>query len=177
LRQKLLRTSTVLESCLDVSRGCGNYFRRLEKLKVIASSQAGIAEIEVYISQLKGHCRTIKSIIQQSTGTWHLVRLSFLKLLILHTETNDSRALQLLKIQEFRSEQALRENNDAIRNSLGYLQSTSSDSRTENMLLVRLAAQSQRDSQTLKAFTLVATMYLPATLIAVSSSFLFQSTL
>lgn len=63
----------------------------------------------------------------------------------------------------------MQDTNRAMQASLMMLQHISTESRAENNLLYRLAEQSQTDSRILKAFTTVATMYLPASLIAVSS--------
>jgi hypothetical protein len=52
--------------------------------------------------------------------------------------------------------------------NLNIMRHIASDSEQRNETLATLALQSQRDSKHLKALTQVATMYLPATLIAVS---------
>jgi hypothetical protein len=75
---------------------------------------------------------------------------------------------QLSKILEFRNDKTLRESNQVMQTTLSVLQHLFSESRDENKLLLELAQQGQRDSRTLKAFGSVATMYLPASLIAVS---------
>lgn len=54
-----------------------------------------------------------------------------------------------------------------MQTTLIVLQQLFSESREENKLLLELARQGQRDSRTMKAFGSVATMYLPASLIAV----------
>ena len=43
------------------------------------------------------------------------------------------------------------------------------ETKKENETLTRLAAQTANDSKTLKALTLIATIYLPATFLAVRS--------
>lgn len=53
--------------------------------------------------------------------------------------------------------------------NLGMLQGISSETSRNNALLVQLARQGQKETQMIRTFTLVATMYLPASLIAVSN--------
>ena len=86
LRQKLLRTSSVLDSSLDVAKGCANHCLDLVGLKIVASSTQAVAEIENHIEQLKRYRQMIDRIIQQSAGTNHLVRHSYLFPLIRKTQ-------------------------------------------------------------------------------------------
>lgn len=73
LHQKLLRTSVILDSCLDTMRACENHFAHLTSLKREPVFEEGIAEVKAYASQIE-HCRrTISRILQQSLGTNHLV--------------------------------------------------------------------------------------------------------
>lgn len=78
--------------------------------------------------------------------------------------------VQLLKILEFRDGRQLQVNSQAMNASLGMLQGISSETSRNNALLVQLSRQGQKDSQMIRTFTLVATMYLPASLIAVRNS-------
>lgn len=52
------------------------------------------------------------------------------------------------------------------------LKGISYENKTANEMIARLAEQSSKDSRTLKALTVIATMYLPASLLAVSSSWI-----
>lgn len=74
---------------------------------------------------------------------------------------------QLSKILEFRNDKAVQQSYKASQSSLRVLERISVEGREENTLLLRLAQQSQKDSRTLTALTVVATFYLPASLIAV----------
>jgi hypothetical protein len=67
---------------------------------------------------------------------------------------------QLEKILQFRNDE-LRE-----RNSLA-LRQIATETRNENEIMTKHAENSVRDSKLLKALTMLATMYLPATLFAV----------
>ena len=76
--------------------------------------------------------------------------------------------LQLSKIVEFRNDQVLRDTNRAMQATLDVLQNIAFQNQRENETLAKLALNGQSDSKTLKALTLIATMYLPASLIAVN---------
>lgn len=73
LRQKLLRTSSVLDACLDVISGCADHYIRLTNMKLVDSSGRGLSEIEYYKRQLLQHRHTIGRITQQSAETGRLV--------------------------------------------------------------------------------------------------------
>jgi Mg2+ and Co2+ transporter CorA len=55
-----------------------------------------------------------------------------------------------------------------MRNNLDILQRTASQIHGDNATLTQLARQGHKDSRTLKILSIVATLYLPASLIAVS---------
>lgn len=73
LRQKLLRTASVLDACLDVTSGCADHCIRLTNMKLVDSSGRGLSEIEYYKRQLLQHRRTIGRITQQAAGAGRLV--------------------------------------------------------------------------------------------------------
>lgn len=56
-----------------------------------------------------------------------------------------------------------------MRTSLVALQSIAAQNHQENMILSTVAQQGHDDSRTLKVLTTIATMYLPASLVAVSN--------
>ena len=51
------------------------------------------------------------------------------------------------------------------------MRSIAATAKDENDRLIRITEQTRRDSKSLKALTIVATMYLPASLVAVSTLF------
>jgi hypothetical protein len=71
-----------------------------------------------------------------------------------------------------RNDNILLKTSTAMQENLDILKRISFENVEENRNLAQIAAQSQKDSQTLKALTIIATMYLPASLIAVSGSIL-----
>ena len=74
-RQKLLRTSTVLDSCLDVIKGCEAHCRRLINVKSTDIGEHCLTEITIYTRQINHQSRELHRIIQYSSGTSKLVRL------------------------------------------------------------------------------------------------------
>jgi hypothetical protein len=76
--------------------------------------------------------------------------------------------LQLSDIVEFRNGEILWKTSHAIHENLAIVRQIAFQSDQRSETLATLAVQCQRDSKRLKALTQVATMYLPATLIAVS---------
>ena len=72
-RQKLLRTSTVLDSCLDVIKGCEAHCRRLISANRTDIGEHCLTEITIYSRQLPYHRRDLHRIIQYSSGTSKLV--------------------------------------------------------------------------------------------------------
>jgi hypothetical protein len=61
------------------------------------------------------------------------------------------------------------ETSRAIRENIVSLEAISLESHEESRVLRRIAQQTEKDSITLKTLTFIATVYLPASLIAVSS--------
>jgi len=83
--------------------------------------------------------------------------------------------VQLSKILESRTSTSLRLINQTMQTNLSLIQHTATDTLHENSTMATIAKQSTKDSKRLQALTLIATLYLPATLVAtVFSSNLIQ---
>jgi hypothetical protein len=67
----------------------------------------------------------------------------------------------------FRSIEAVENTNRAMQGNLEVLQNIAFQNQKENETLATLAFQGQKDSKRLKTLTLIATMYLPVSLVAV----------
>jgi cell division protein FtsW (lipid II flippase) len=77
--------------------------------------------------------------------------------------------MQLLKIVEFRNGEILYSTNGAMHHSLTLL-------TRQNVTLTEVSQQGERDSKALRALSIVATLYMPASLVAtVFSSSLVES--
>jgi len=79
-RQKLLRTSTVLDSCLNVVQDCEAHCRKLIASKVTDIGEHCLTEITIYTRQIHYHRRELRRIIQYSSGTSKLVRFHLWRL-------------------------------------------------------------------------------------------------
>ena len=66
---------------------------------------------------------------------------------------------------EFRNDESMQEHNVSLRQ-------LSADQKAESEHMARLTSQTVRDSKLLKSLTALATLYLPASLLAVSQSIL-----
>ena len=73
LRQKLLRTSSTLDACLDTAQGCAEHCRSLVGLDLTTLGEQAIAEIAAHTRQIEGYQRSVRQIIEQSLGTSKLV--------------------------------------------------------------------------------------------------------
>jgi hypothetical protein len=82
---------------------------------------------------------------------------------------------QLSKILESRTSTSLRLINQTMQTNLSLIQHTTTDTLHENTTVATIAKQSTKDSKKLHALSFIATLYLPATLVAtVFSSNLIQ---
>ncbi|KAI9785127.1 MAG: hypothetical protein M1839_000765 [Geoglossum umbratile] len=138
LRQKLLRTLSVLGSCLAIAKGCESHCHKLGAPDTAGNDQV-LLGLEIYTSRIKLHQSNVTAILQYSTGTTSL----------------------LSKIMEYRNNEVTTKTNEAMQDSLDVLSRIAVQS-------TRVTEQSQKDSRTLKALSLIATIYLPATFIAVT---------
>ena len=75
--------------------------------------------------------------------------------------------IKLFKILEYRNDENLTRNGIALHKDIETLRDIAYHSKRENETLVRLAEQSRRDGRALKALSVLGTLYLPATLVAV----------
>ena len=75
--------------------------------------------------------------------------------------------MKLFKILEYRNHEILNRNGAALQKEIETLRDIAYHSRRDNDALVRLAEQSRRDGRAVKALSVLGTLYLPATFIAV----------
>ena len=75
--------------------------------------------------------------------------------------------MQLSKIFFARQDETLLRTNTAMQGNLDMMERISLENQEHNRNLSQIAEQSQNDSRSLKALTMIATTYLPASLVAV----------
>lgn len=77
-RQRLLKASAILDSCIDIAQGCEHFCQGL--VQAIDSEPRVPAyfftEIELYVRKVQAHKRTVDLLLKQSSGTLKLVRTS-----------------------------------------------------------------------------------------------------
>ena len=78
--------------------------------------------------------------------------------------------MQLSQILNYRNEDMLVKGNEALRRSSDAMREIALAAKAENELISALIGKSQQDSHAVKILTYIALVYLPASLVAVSSS-------
>jgi Mg2+ and Co2+ transporter CorA len=160
-----MKALTVVQSSIEVGLGCTLRYRSFSQLNSSLNSDSVISDLENYMQQMKTHEAKVESILQSAEWTSSLVSLKTPKsktLKTMITQTN-----QLSKILEYRNDEAIRLSEEAIRSNGEALKQITSAIRTENEKFNQLTTQTAQDSKMMKALTFLATLYLPASLIAV----------
>jgi hypothetical protein len=75
LRQKLLRASSILDSCLGIIKGCENHSLQLRALRLISGENKAVSEFRAFTAKFNSHQRRVAILLQKSTGTASLVCL------------------------------------------------------------------------------------------------------
>lgn len=76
LRNKVLETSAVLESCLNVAMGLKTHFSALNNSGLCASTNHLTLTIETYASDIIFYQQRVATIMKSLQGTFDLVRTS-----------------------------------------------------------------------------------------------------
>jgi len=125
---------------------------RLELLECYSSFACKISETQAELSL------PVDMLIVQ-TRTYRRRMISFINRL-------RSTAEVLSKILEFRSQEALAATTRAMRDNIDMLRHISAQTQQDQHLLGMLARQAHQESKSVRALTVIATMYLPASLLA-----------
>ncbi|KAK2865047.1 hypothetical protein FQN49_003963 [Arthroderma sp. PD_2] len=140
LKQKLTRTSAILVSYQDLAMD----FKTLCQVGHISVKADTAYQFDMCISQTKVHLRRVQTALSYSEEISHL----------------------LSRILSTRHDEILLNTNVTMQGNLKVMERISSESQHENRTLSQIAAQTYKDSKTLKALTMIATTYLPASLVA-----------
>lgn len=76
---------------------------------------------------------------------------------------------QLFHILEYRNDESIHKTSQALTGNVAVLGRIANDTKRENERMARISEQSSKDSRAMRVLTFVATLYLPATFMAVSS--------
>ncbi|CZR67836.1 uncharacterized protein PAC_17735 [Phialocephala subalpina] len=147
LRKKLLRAQAALNSNIKIARGCELRCKYLQRLCQVPPPTAALADLQAHTADLRTYNEAIALLVKDI----------------------DSSAILLGRILDFRNHEAMYEQEQALRH-------IALASKIENENMAKLTRQAAQDSKFIKALTMLATMYLPATLIAtIFSSNLVES--
>ncbi|KIW23674.1 uncharacterized protein PV07_11854 [Cladophialophora immunda] len=137
LRKKLLRTLSVLDSNISVIRSLKSQYQRGHGGPATEEWDLILEELDSHLAHCDRHRRNFATLMEETHGIDDL----------------------LSKILSFRNDRVHLRNSQAMQDTLDALNEISAQS-------AEVAQQSKRDSRVLKWLTLIATMYLPASLLA-----------
>ncbi|KAL8896737.1 MAG: hypothetical protein Q9207_007562, partial [Kuettlingeria erythrocarpa] len=143
-RNRLSVALHALDTDIDIVQGCKARYRHLAKhsdsstqaRRPVPDAQRLQDQFEWHLAELKAHKRAARSIIEHCSWTANLQE----------------------KILEYRNDETMQTHSQALRD-LAAAQKTEAENMT------RLTRQTAQDSKMLKALTVIATLYLPATLL------------
>ena len=163
LQEKMRQCRSVLDSCIDVASKCGAH---CDGLSAVPKNDHKIyPTFEMYILFIGRQRQITADMLSRSTGTAELVRRPLARLQNLADD--GFCRIKLSGILNFRNDESVKDAQPAIQASLSTLQTIATQNLRENETLSRVAQQGQLDSKFLKVLTAIATIYLPASLIAV----------
>lgn len=158
LKQKLFRAVMVLDSNRSL---CGN----LQRFPWGEEGQL-LTELGNCDNLVEVYSRRTSMSIKFAEDTDRLVSLGRL-LIIGHLLIGMNK---LCRVLDARHDELFLQTNTAMQENLGVLKQIAFINGEENQKLSKISSHTLKDSNTLKALTTVATMYLPASLIAVSAA-------
>ncbi|KAF8541202.1 hypothetical protein BDD12DRAFT_529067 [Trichophaea hybrida] len=137
LRRKLENARSLLESNLDIASILLEHAKEMQKRGVLPETNARFqSEVRQYKLRLTCHIRNVRK------------HLSF---------SEDIRVL-IFKIMDFRNDELLRVNSVSLKE-------LADETARENKAMLTIARKSKADSRTVKIATLIATIYLPISLV------------
>jgi hypothetical protein len=161
LHAKFERTLQALDATVELTQ-CLQTLRS----RVFIAQTEHSRQLQVLSAQTRFHRQKTLLFIRRLKGTAKLV----CDLLLYFNSAKFSLLRQLSKILDFRSHEALTSISKAMEKNMIELRSISFSAQQDQSLLRQLALQAQKDSRTVRALALIATMSLPATLLAVCTS-------
>ncbi len=154
-RQKLIRIRNVLDATRAVMKSLKSRYQQFQGSTFTQLHEPEIIQLDDFLGHCKRVRRGIETLLQVANGIDELVSP---RLFIPYPQ---ELIVQLSKILEFRNDRVLLQTSQAMQNSLGTLNEISAQN-------AEVAEQGRLDSRTLKMLTVIATIYLPASLIGVS---------
>ncbi|KAK3368037.1 hypothetical protein B0H63DRAFT_89153 [Podospora didyma] len=158
IRKKLVRTWTVLESTIRIIDKWESLFHNLDY-------RFGESETAATLSGVHEQCQNLRSTLQ-----YHLGAVTKLSNYSAHTEK------LLLGILDFRQNEVYFKCQQLVQNELASMHAIAALAEQENRTVARLAEEAREDAKMMRAVSVLAALYLPATLVAsIFSSSLVQA--
>ena len=171
LQAKIERAVFAANSCIEIGRGCQKHFRihmAESNCRPVACREC-IDLIETYGADMSQQLQRLQCLERRSQDICNLVCL-FLDIRLKGLSLRRLICLEISKVLLFRNEVLLQDCNRQSSDTLSNLLTISERSGIHQETLTQLFGTVRADSVLLKAFSIMATAYLPATLIAVSRS-------
>lgn len=162
IRRRLVKACLILKSNADVGRSWREDMVELGKRVTKVDLQDTLEIIQQYISGLERHARIIDSLLDRLNGTSKLVRQILPSKLL-------SSPIQLFQMLEYRNDELSIRTNTAVKNNAEQLKTITEQAVAANDSMTTLTADINNDSKFIKILTLIAVLYTPASLIAVSN--------
>ncbi|KAI4175203.1 MAG: hypothetical protein LQ346_008105, partial [Caloplaca aetnensis] len=171
-RSRLSVALHALDTDIDIVQGCKARYCHLAKhsdsstqaTRPVTDAQHLQDQFDWHLAELKAHRHAARSIIEHCSWTANLVRKNSITNLPVAFAPHPlrhhlARRPHQEKILEYRNDETMQTHSQALRD-LAAAQKTEAENMT------RLTRQTAQDSKMLKALTVMATLYLPATLLA-----------
>ncbi|KAI1414101.1 hypothetical protein F5Y13DRAFT_21800 [Hypoxylon sp. FL1857] len=153
LRNTLLYTQNILNSCLNISTKINDHYQCLRDLDLQPDCQRTILSLQSYSADISVYVQSVATVLKSLHGTLDL----------------------LSKIVEFRNAENLRLITAASERSISELRVVTSRIQEENRTSAVMSVKSHREAKAVKVLTTVSLAFLPASLIAtIFSSSLVQ---
>ena len=171
LQAKIERAVFAMESCVDIGQGCLSFCSNHKTGfdACLTACDDCVSSLDTQKMNTSWQLKSIRRVERRLQDTLNLVCRS------IHSHSDIvngeliSFHLQLSKILIFRNEVLLQNSNGASYDALSTLLHIAQQSRNQQETLAQLLGAVQADSVLLKALSIVATVYLPASLVAVSN--------
>ncbi|KAL8697682.1 MAG: hypothetical protein Q9224_002191 [Gallowayella concinna] len=144
VRRRLWKAVSSLESNLEVTEGCTKFYQDILTGSMGFCDDSYAGSVAHFASRFRGHHRRIHCLLNSIDSTSDL----------------------LSKALGFRHNQTLIAASGALQSSVEKLMTITAETNHESANLTAIARHGQKDSTSLKALSRIATLYLPATLIA-----------
>lgn len=170
LQTKIARAEAAIESSLNIAKGCQKHYCAHLKFTGFKDSKNFLSS---YISNMSQHRNCLKNLDRRLHNTLNLVRLIAMKQVAFFTDIIP----KLSRMIMLHNEKLLQESNRASCQALQALLNITNQGQAQQTTLTSLAINGQATSVMLKSLSVAATIYLPASLIAVSKSTTSLSTI